>query len=56
MEGKKRLPVADFLRGAGLQAHEEAGPRRLSGRGPLLPAKIAFDLLLELRRKPDPAQ
>jgi methionyl-tRNA formyltransferase len=25
MEGKKRLPVADFLRGAGLQAHERLG-------------------------------
>jgi methionyl-tRNA formyltransferase len=25
LEGKKRLPVADFLRGAGLQAHERLG-------------------------------
>jgi len=25
MEGKKRLPVADFLRGAGLRAHERLG-------------------------------
>jgi methionyl-tRNA formyltransferase len=25
MEGKKRLPVADFLHGAGLQAHERLG-------------------------------
>jgi methionyl-tRNA formyltransferase len=25
MEGKKRLPVADFLRGAGIQAHERLG-------------------------------
>jgi methionyl-tRNA formyltransferase len=25
MEGKKRLPVAEFLRGAGLQAHERLG-------------------------------
>ena len=48
MEGKKRMPVADFLRGAAPQAHESLGMSCIA------PArKAAFELLLELRRKPE---
>ncbi len=51
LEGKKRMPVADFLRGTAPHPHERLG-RRLASR--ISPArKAAFELLLELRRKPE---
>ena len=48
VEGKKRMPVADFLRGAAPHPHESLGSVMIA------PArKAAFELLLELKRKPE---
>ena len=50
LEGKKRMPVADFLRGTAPHPHERLG----SVSSSIAPArKAAFELLLELRRKPE---